>query len=325
MRYARSRWREIQVTAAALLLATGCAARQDHFTSKFVKPGTPSVTLDAPARPPGQALHEFMQKVRTLQSKAVTKSSLLPTLETQNPQLAKALLALAMNESATQHRAVAVAYRNAGITDYAFRHYQRAVSLDPCDAAAYDGLARLWRDWGRPDLALGDAYRALYCNGESSEIYNTMGTIMAALGQRVNAQSAFRRAVELKPDAAFALNNLCYLELAAGHADEAERLCTAAVAADPHLEEARNNLALAYVSKGDLAGAELHLQGAVSGSTQYNIGVLRLAEGRFSAAAEAFDAAASTEPSLTIARRRAVQARRAALSLEQAKGNDDQR
>src|SRR5512142_1824595 len=107
MRFARSRWREVHVAAAALLLATGCAARQAHFTSKFVKPGTPSVKMDAPVRAPEQGFREYIQKVRTLQSKAVTKSSLLPTLETQNPELAKALLALAMNESATQHRAVA--------------------------------------------------------------------------------------------------------------------------------------------------------------------------------------------------------------------------
>ncbi len=323
MRGVRGRWRGLRVAAAALLLANGCAARQGHLTTKFVKPGTPSVKLDAPVHPPEGGLREYMQKVRTLQSKAVTKASMLPTLETQNPQLAKALLALAMNESAEQHTAVAVAYRNAGITDYAFRHFQRALTLDRCYAPAYDGMARLWRDWGRSDLALGDAYRALHCDGASPAIYNTMGTIMTALGQRANAEKAFRQAIALNPDAAFALNNLCYLQLEDGQTVEAEHSCAAAVAADPRLDEARNNLALVFIKMGDLKSAERHLSGAGSGSTEYNIGVLRLAEGRFSEAATAFDSAAAADPTLTIARRRATQARRAAM--EQARGNDDQR
>jgi hypothetical protein len=77
------------------------------------------------------------------------------------------------------------------------------------------------------------------------------------------------------------------------------------------------------LKKGDVIGAEQHLSGGVSSSTSYNVGMLRLAQGRFLDAAAAFDSAAAADPTQTLARRRAVQARRAAL--DQARGNDDQR
>ena len=140
-----------------------------------------------------------MRKLRALQSKAAPKNSLLPTIESSNPELARALLLLAMHESAENHRLAASAYRKAGVLDFAYRHFQRAVVLEPCDGVSYDGMARLWRDWGMPDLALSDVHRALNCTEKSAEIYNTLGTILESLGQPRSAERAYRSAVGAQP------------------------------------------------------------------------------------------------------------------------------
>ena len=310
-----------RVTAVAALIAvSGCAVRGASLASRFVKPGEPSATYDDPTVPAAKAppLSDYMRKVRALQSHAAPKNSLLPTMESTNPQLVKALMMVAIQDTAAHHRAVAGIYRRAGVLDYAYKHFQRATVLEPCDAAAYDGMARIWRDWGMPDLGLTEAYRALHCNQKSAEIYNTLGTILEAVGQPAGAQRAYAQAVALDPRAAFALNNLCYLELDAGHGATAAAYCQRALAVAPDFFAARNNLALIQARAGDLAGAERQLTtGRMSASSFYNVGMLRLSEDRYTEAAAAFDQAATAQPSMILARQRLVQARKAARAAEQ--------
>jgi Flp pilus assembly protein TadD len=257
----------------------------------------------------------FADKDWRAQTKTTPKSTLLPTLETRDPALASALLRLALAETAEHHRLVAAAYRRAGVTDYAHRHYQRALGLEPCDSLAFEGLAQIWRDWFRPDLALGDAHRAVHCRPESAAAHNTLGTVLQALGQTKNARREFERAVELDERAAFALNNLCYLSLHEGDGRAAEALCERALVQDPALPAARTNLALAYVMRGDIAGAEGRLlEDPDRAAGLYNVGMLRMALGWYAPAAEAFEAAAIQRPSSADARRRASQARGKAVA-----------
>ena len=58
-----------------------------------------------------------------------------------------------MHESAENHRLVAAAYRQAGVLDFAFRHFQRAVVLEPATpspttawrASGATGACPTWR------------------------------------------------------------------------------------------------------------------------------------------------------------------------------------
>jgi Flp pilus assembly protein TadD len=281
-----------------------------------VKPGEPAAVFEASPQAGPPPLQDFMRKVRTLQAQPRTRASLLPTIESSNPAVAKALLLLAMYESPENHRRVAAAYLEAGVRDYAFRHFQRAAALAHCDAAAYDGLARHWRDWGMPDQALGDAYRRRRCEPRSPALYNTLGTTMESAGQTANARAAYARAVELDPRAAYALNNLCYVDLTRNEFQSAAALCGRALALDPTLAITRNNLALARALDGDTRAAErLLANGSLAPTNAYNLGVLRFVDGRYAAAAQAFDRAADEAPSLArLARHRAVEARRAAIT-----------
>jgi len=302
----------------ALALISGCAAHQRHRSSAFIKPGTPTVTIESPmAKPAGSDLQEYVRKVRTLQSKATTVSSMLPTLESQNTVLAAALLRLAADDSAQSHRSVASAYRAAGITDFAYRHYQNAIRLSPCDSASYEGLAQIWRDWGMLDMAISQANWAVYCRPDSSSAYNTLGTVLEALGQRQGARAAFDRALHFDARAAFALNNLCYVALQDGDGPSAQSACEQALALEPELGAARNNLAMAFALQGDLPRAEAQfVHGAAAGTGQYNVGILRMSTGRYREAGLAFKRATAENPSLGDAARRAAQARALAAQRE---------
>ena len=299
--------------ALMVVAASGCASRTGSFAHRFVKPGEPTASYDVAGAAPAADLGEYSRKVRELQTKASPKTSLLPTVERMNPALAEALMRLALSESAENHRLAAVAYRQLGVNDFAFRHYQRALRLEPCDSAAYEGLARTWRDWGMPDLGLGDAHRAVYCRPHSASAYNTLGTLFEALGQRKHARDAFTFAVTLQTDASFAWNNLCYLSLRDGDGAAAERACERALALQPNLAVARTNLALAYAVQGDLGRAEAQLlDGPDPAEAQYNVWMLKMSVGDYAAAAQAFERAAARRPSMWDARRRASQARRLA-------------
>ena len=81
--------------------------------------------------------------------------------------------------------------------DAAYRNFNRAIALNPRDAAAYEGLARVWRDWGLPALALGDAHRATYYAPQSASARNTYGTVMQALGRYDDARAAYELASRL--------------------------------------------------------------------------------------------------------------------------------
>ena len=142
-----------------LTVVSGCGARGRSFSNRFVKPGEPSTSFDVPGEAPKGAPKpdgpsDYVRRVRALQANARTTISLGNVIESHDPALASALLKLKMLPTAANHREVARAYTTAGITDFAHRHYQQALRLEPCDSSAFEGLARLWRQWGAPDLAL---------------------------------------------------------------------------------------------------------------------------------------------------------------------------
>src|SRR6476661_7554076 len=103
------------VPMAAVLVTCGCAVRSGAALSgRFIKQGEPKIRIESPMPAPGQGeLHDYTRKVRELQSRAVAKSSLLPTIEGRDKALGAALVRLTLQESAENHRLVAAAYRQA--------------------------------------------------------------------------------------------------------------------------------------------------------------------------------------------------------------------
>lgn len=288
-------------------LVSGCATR-------FARTGSPqAVAGQAAAQVQPESLSDFMQKIRHLSANArpvSEKDVAAATLEARDPALAAALLRLAAAPTADLHRSVGERYRERRVLDAAYRHFNRAIALNPRDAAAYEGLARVWRDWGLPRLALADAHRATYYAPRSASARNTYGTVMQALGRYADARKAYELASWLEPDAAYAVNNLCYLAFLGGRIDAAIDTCQRALRLDPSLAAARNNLALAFAASGRLDLARTHFFDAGDpASGHYNTGIMYLAAGHYGEALAAFDAASRTRPTFTLARERARQLR----------------
>ncbi len=289
----------VRVLVAAALLAGGCAAHR------------PPDLADRVAPPDAASLETFVEKVRELSKQAKPRPAHPPvTLEQRDPGLAAAELLATAAPTAANHRLLAEAYVRAGVLDAAYDQYSAAVKLDPSDAASYDGLARIWRDWGFPHLGLVDAYRAIYYAPASAVPQNTLGTLLLNMGQLDNARQAFERALGLDPHAGYVFNNLCYADLMAGDGASAIGWCQRAVEAMPDLTAARNNLALAYAATGNLdAASRAFAAGGDEAAARYNMGIALMATARFDAAALAFDDAAALDPANDLSRVRARQAR----------------
>ena len=126
-------------------------------------------------------------------------SRLAPTLESRDPVSASALAQAADapdGRKPSRGRRGVPASRRHGLRVPSTA--RRRCSSTRATAGAFEGLARLWRDWGSPELALGDAHRAIHCRPDSASAYNTLGTVLrgaraAAAGQaRVRACAAAR-------------------------------------------------------------------------------------------------------------------------------------
>jgi tetratricopeptide (TPR) repeat protein len=256
------------------------------------------------------SLAVFMDKVRAKSEQARPATNRVRTVEASDAALAAALLSVSTQPTAASHRAVAAGYLRLGILDQAHEHFSAAVALEPRDATSWDGLARIWRDWGFPHLALSDAHRAVYYAPASAVAHNTLGTVLHRLGQRAAARAEFEQALALDVTAAYALTNLCRAWRLDGNASKAVEACQRALRLQPDLEPARNNLALAYEAAGDRSSA-LATIGASSDKARaaYNEGLLHLARREYRQALEAFDIARTERPQFRAAEAIARQVR----------------
>jgi Flp pilus assembly protein TadD len=250
-----------------------------------------------------------MAKVRKLSTEAGATRNQAATLESRDPRLGAALVAATVRPEPAAFRSVAEEYGRLGVFDKAHQYLNKARLLDSRDARTHDALARLWRDSGFPHLGLGDAYRAVYYAPSSPITHNTLGTVLQALGQRKSARAEYQRAIELDAKATYALNNLCYGWVLDGNAPKAIHACSRALELQPDLAAAQNNLALAHAVAGDLPAARAQFESAGDrAQALYNVGIVDLAQGRYSSAASSFTAAQAERPDMAIAGERARQA-----------------
>ena len=233
-----------------LCLAGGCAARQPPtLTDRFIRhakgkasEASASATFDLPDAPKS-ASAAAQPAAPGLHDPVPLNLSDAPSVETQDTALSDALAALSAVPSGSAHRRVAAEYRRLGIFDEAYDHFMSAIHIDRRDAAAYDGLARLWRDAGFLPRSLTEASRAVFFAPESAQAHNTLGTVLFALDDSREAQRQFEIALALDPQAAYVQNNLCYLSFVRGDLPRALEQCGEAVRLAPDLTVARNNLA----------------------------------------------------------------------------------
>ena len=96
--------------------------------------------------------------------------------------------------------------------DAAFDHFSDAIRLEPKNVTAWEGRARVWRQWGMTTLALSDVHRARYFGPDRPDVLNTLGTILESAGQCSGAREAYAGALKLDPNADWARDNMARLE-----------------------------------------------------------------------------------------------------------------
>jgi Tfp pilus assembly protein PilF len=249
-------------------------------------------------------------------SKLPKSSGLSATLESSDERLRAALTVLSFSPTAQAHRQVALEYRRLRVLDHAQEQFDAALKLDPKDVVSRDGVARIWRDWGFPQIAVSHARRAVADAPRSATAANTLGTVFQALGNFDEAKRWYWRAVALDAGAWYALNNLCYAEIMARQ-PYAIAMCERAIAAAPDSATARNNMALAHAASGDMDGARSWFRRATStAAADYNYGILMMSAHKYRDAEQAFGSALLADPDSTLAAARARQARLAADAEE---------
>jgi Flp pilus assembly protein TadD len=285
--------------AVGVLVCAGCAShRTPSPADRFFLHKNSKTTVQAADEPPSPSLEETIAKVRHLMASARPEARTpTPTLEERDPVLAAALAELSKSMSEETLYDVGAAYHRHGLLDQACRYYNRALGLNPRHAPSHEGLARAWRDWGMPQLGLGDVYRAIYYAPTSASARNTLGTLLHGIGRRREARAAYQQAIRLDPSAGYAFNNLCYLSFVEGKASQAIAECGTALRIDPTLAVAHNNLALTYAAVGrlDLAEGEFAAAGDASNAA-YNMGIVLMAQSRYSEAATRFESARFASP-----------------------------
>lgn len=293
----------VRGSAVGLLvgLLAGCTARQSAETAGQHVPDAAAVADRTASAAPRDASRGEMPGLKTNRPGGVEVSDLA---------LARALQALNDAPTSEAHRRVGVEYRRLQVYDRAHEYFTGAIKLDPKNAAAFDGLARTWRDWGVPRLGLAHAYMAVHLAPGWAAAQNTLGTMLYVMGNGIDARRRFERAIALDPNAAYALNNLCYLSFTEGNEARAIAECSDALTREPTLTAARNNLALVHAAAGRIEVSEREFLACGNrGIGFYNLGIVHMARREYPKAITAFETAFKERPSLWEAQVRANEAR----------------
>ena len=202
-------------SALGAVLAVGMAGCVTHTTSSpfIIRQGHGPIEIDGPAVKTISRAEVARAERAALAERARQPVRRALSIERQDPGLRKALSSLEREPSAAAHVGVAVAYHRVGILDAAFDQFSQAIVLEPRNVAAFDGRARVWRDWGLIVPALSDAHRARYFAPKRAEILNTLGTILERAGQCDGARRAYHDAITLDNQAAWARQNLARLDI----------------------------------------------------------------------------------------------------------------
>ena len=119
-----------------------------------------------------------------------------------------------------------------GLLDKAIGLYREAIDLDPDSAIAYSRLAGALLYKGDLQAAEAPIFRALSLQPDISEVQHTLGLFYFARGMP-EAKTAFRRAVELNPNNADALEYYAYTQWIGGDQENVVELYRRALKLDP--------------------------------------------------------------------------------------------
>lgn len=157
---------------------------------------------------------------------------------------------------------------------------------------------------GDPKKAV-DLYRASLVNDpNNARTYYDLALALDRLSDFAAERQALEKAQSLDATLAPVHNQLGFLDLQAGHAQDAERQFKTAISLDPQYAEAQNNLGVLYGQTGKDADAEKLFRLATENNPQYsqafaNLGMILAGQGKLQDAEAALSKAVQLDPKST--------------------------
>ena len=183
-------------------------------------------------------------------------------LEIAEPALQRALDL--DDELGAAHSAIGLKYVRQGRWQDGRAAFERAISLDPNDAAPYNWYAdMLINALGEPEPALPLLEKARQLDPLSAVIATTRGEALEAVGRFDDAMAQFQKAIEIDPDypGAYAMLSLHYRAVR-GQLDEAVRVGRLGLSIDPTWNS--DILGLGYLELGDADSAKYWIERSVN-------------------------------------------------------------
>jgi tetratricopeptide (TPR) repeat protein len=223
------------------------------------------------------------------------------------PELEKALQ---LNPESSEARfQLAAVLRSLGQQEQA--HKELDVLQQKKAASVKQDVASVSASQANQDLQSGDPkkavelYRASLVNDpNNARTYYDLALALDRLSDYAAEREALEKAQSLDASLAPVHNQLGFLDLQAGHAQDAERQFKSAISLDPQYAEAQNNLGVLYGQVGKDADAEKMFRVATENNPQYgqafaNLGLILAGEGRLNDAEAALSKAVQLDPKNT--------------------------
>lgn len=177
----------------------------------------------------------FVEPLAQLVALRVAERKLDAAISRISTQLNKA------QTSARMHHLLGEIHAARGETKQAEEAYLKALQLDPNLVSGHLALGRLYAASGNYDGALAKIEASLKAGPEHPMLHMLAGVIQERKGDVPKAQRAYERALALNPRLAAAANNLAYLHLQPsgdkGRALELARAAREAAPHDPHISD----------------------------------------------------------------------------------------
>jgi Flp pilus assembly protein TadD/TolB-like protein len=212
------------------------------------------------------------------------------------------------------HAAMGNAYRrksqatnDAGLMNLAAQQITAALSIDPDQSEIRLSLANLYRFTGRNGLSVEELRRVLAQQPLNDEAHRLLGNVLAAEGNTFEALQELQRAVTLRPDFWRNQQALGLFYLRTGKLDNAVATFKLLTELKPDDAVPYQQLGAAYQIKGDKVRARQNFERSIrlnpNSSSYSNLGTILFSEGKFEAAAVAYEDAIRLSPKIAALRR----------------------
>ena len=164
--------------------------------------------------------------------------------------------------------------------DQAAAAAQKAMQVNPDDSEAVSIYAQLQVQRGQAASAIGAWEQWSKAHPGNANAFAILGTLEDSLGNKQQAESYYKQALQIQPKQPLAANNLAYMMLENGeNVDVALTLAQTARQSLPDSPNSADTLAWAYYYKGAYGFARDLLEGAIkvnpnSPAMQYHLGMV---------------------------------------------------